>query len=68
MAEGVFTDEDGVEHKTYGISATDTGGNISATYRDIFFDKEVAGNFVDLCNKNKLELCHLSDVIEDVLT
>lgn len=68
MAEGVFTDEDGVEHKTYGISATDSSGNIFAEYRDVFFDKKVAENFVDLCNNSKLELCHLSDVIEDVLT
>lgn len=68
LAEGDFTDEEGVNHKTYGISAKDFNGNISASYPDIFFDKHDAENLVNLCNKNKLELCHLSDVIEDALS
>lgn len=69
LAEGVFTDdEEGVTHKTYGISAKDFNGNISASYPDIFFNKCKAGIFVNLCNESKLELCHLSEVIEDALT
>ena len=68
LAEGVFTDEEGVIHKTYGISARDFNGNISASFPDIFLDKQNAESLVNLCNKNKLELCHLSDVIEDALT
>lgn len=67
LAEGVFTDEDGINRKTYGISAKDFNGNISASYPDIFFDKRKAENLVELCNKSKLELCHLPDVIEDAL-
>ena len=68
LAEGVFTDEEGVNHKTYGISAKDFSKNISVSYPDLFFDKHKADNLVNLCNGSKLELCHLSDVIEDALT
>ena len=68
LAEGVFTDEEGVTYKTYGISAKDFNGNIFVSYPDIFFDKHKAANLVNLCNGSKLELCHLSDVIEDALT
>ena len=68
LAEGIFTDEEGGNHKTYGISARDFNGKVSASYPDIFFEKHKADNLVNLCNGSKLELCHLSDVIEDALT
>lgn len=68
LAEDVFTDEEGLNHKTYGISAKDFNGNICALYPDIFFDKHNAQNLVNLCNESKLELCHILDVIEDVLS
>lgn len=68
LAEGVFTDEEGVKHKTYGISAKDFNGYLFAAYSDIFLDKQNAENLVKLCNKSELELCHLSEVVEDALT
>ena len=68
LTKGVFTDEEGINHKTYGISAKDFNGNSFASYPDIFFNKRNAENFVNLCNGSKLELCHLLDVIEDALT
>ena len=68
LAEDVFTDEEGVNHKTYGISAKDFNGHIFALFPDIFLDKQNAESLVNLCNESKLELCHLSDVIEDALT
>ncbi len=68
LAKGVFTDEEGVSHKTYRISAKDFNGNISASLTDIFLDKQNAESLVNLCNESKLELCHLLDVIEDALT
>lgn len=68
LAEGVFTDEEGLTHKTYGISAKDFNGHIFASFPNIFLDKQNAETLVNLCNENKLELCHLLDVIEDVLT
>ena len=68
LAEGFFTDEEGVNHKTYGISVRDFNGKVSTSYPDIFFDKHNAENLVNLCNESKLELCHLSEVVEDALT
>lgn len=68
LTEDVFVDEEGVSHKTYGISARDFNGKFSTSYPDIFFDKHNAENLVNLCNESKLELCHLLDVIEDALT
>ncbi|MBQ7837660.1 MAG: hypothetical protein IJ395_03460 [Clostridia bacterium] len=68
MAEDVFTDEEGANHKTYGISAKDFNGHIFASFPDIFLNKQNAESLVNLCNESKLELCHLSDVIEDALT
>lgn len=68
LEEGVFIDEEGVSHKTYGISAKDFNGNICALYPDIFFNKCKAEKFFNLCNGSKLELCHLLDVIEDAFT
>ena len=68
LAESFFIDEKGINHKTYGITAKDFNGNVSAAYPDIFFDKEQAESFVNLCNENKLGLCHLADAIEDALT
>ncbi len=68
LSEDVFTDEEGIIHRVYGISATDSNGNKSVSYPDIFFDKKEAETFVNLCNESKLPLCHLQDVIEDMLT
>ncbi len=68
LEEGFFTDEEGATHKTYGISAKDFNGHIFTLFPDIFLDKQNAENLVNLCNESKLELCHLSDVIEDALT
>lgn len=61
------TDEDNREHLVYGITAVDTRGNVLESYEDIFFDKQKAEEFIELCNEEKLELVHLENVIEDVL-
>ena len=61
------TDEENNEFTVYGITAIDILGNMLKSYEDIFFSKEKAKKFVKLCNKEKLELIHLQDVVEDVL-
>ena len=35
---------------------------------DLFLDEHKALEFADLCNEQQLELVHLSDVIEDILS
>ena len=63
----VVTDEDNCKHTVYGITALDSFGNVSKTVKDIFFNKQKAEDFIELCNQEKLELIHLQDVIEDIL-
>lgn len=61
------TDEEKREHTVYGITALNGRGIEAATFPDIFFDKQKAEDFVELCNSEKLELIHLADAVEDVL-
>ncbi len=61
------TDEDNRQHTVYGITALNENSETVDTYPDIFFDKQKAEEFVNLCNFEKLELIHLADVIEDIL-
>ena len=63
----IVFDEDNCEYTVYGITALDCFKNVLITVDDIFFDKQKAEEFVGLCNKEKLELIHLKDVIEDIL-
>ena len=66
--ETTVTNEDGIKRTVYGIDAVDKYGNILSSYTDIFFDKTKAEKFVALCNNCELELIHLPDVIEDIIT
>lgn len=63
----IVLDEDNCEYTVYGITALDSYENVLMTVEDIFFDKQKAEEFVELCNQEKLELIHLQDVIEDIL-
>ena len=63
----VVKDEDNKKYTVYGITALDNFGNVLKTFEDIFFSKQKAEEFVELCNHEKLELIHLQDVVEDVL-
>ena len=64
----VVTDEENHKHTVYGITALDSFGNVLKSAQDIFFDKQKAEEFIKLCNEEKLELIHLQDVIDDILT
>lgn len=61
-------DEDGCSYTVYGIAALNTFGEILVIFDDIFFDKQKALDFINLCNTEGLELIHLNDVIEDLLS
>ncbi len=60
-------DEYGKEYIVYGIEAVDFNGKILQSFPDIFFDKQKAEAFVNLCNESNLELIHLADAVNDVL-
>ena len=63
----VVEDEEKTEFIVYGITAINDNRLTLDTFPDIFFDKQKAINFVNLCNSEKLELIHLKDVVEDAL-
>lgn len=63
----IVTDEDNNKHTVYGVDALNRFENVLESVADIFFDKQKAEAFIDLCNEEKLELIHLQNVIEDVL-
>lgn len=67
LEESKFEDEDEIIRDVFGICAKDSEGNTRATYPDLFFERQRAVDFVDMCNEVELEICHLPDVIEDEL-
>lgn len=55
-------------YTTYGVSAVDTTANKEvALISDVFLYEKQADDFTRLCNKNKLDLIHLADAIDDAL-
>ena len=67
LNETVVTDEEGIKHSVYGLDAFDENGNILKSVSDIFCDRSNAERLIALCNEHFLELCHLTDVIEDAI-
>lgn len=43
-------------------------GEILSSYSDLFFDRQKAERFVNLCNESGLSLVHLSYAVEDAIT
>ncbi len=60
-------DEENKKYVTYGIAAEDAFGKVLKSFSDVFFDKAKAEHLVTLCNREKLSLIHLEDVVEDAL-
>ena len=54
---------------TYGISAHDTSpkNTVIAYIGDITSDKKSLEHLVVLCNREKLSLIHLKDIVEDFI-
>lgn len=67
LNELLITGADGKEHIVYGIEAIDSDLRILLSIHDIFFEKQKASDFVNLCNQCGLSLIHLKDVAEDFL-
>ena len=55
---------DGVTETTYGIGAVRNGVVIKSV-PDVSLERDKVEAVVALCNKEKLELCHLNAVAED---
>ena len=60
-------DEARTTHTVYGIEAIGDGGKILLSISDVFFDRQRAKDFADLCNREKLSFLHFRDAIEDAL-
>lgn len=57
-------------YTSYGIKVTLVNKNISQNIEyisDVFVDEKMAYDFINKCNKNKLEPVHIYDAIEDAL-
>ena len=63
-----ISDEDGKPHLVYGIDILSSSGKILKSIPDIFLNEKEAKKFVTLCNSEELDIIHVYDVIEDVLT
>ena len=57
---------EGISIKTYGIAAYRKGRKLEQR-KDVTTEKACLEHLVELCNREKLSLCHLDDVIEDFL-
>lgn len=69
VQESLWTREIG-RYTSYGVCAWHMEGErrvVLAHISDVFLNEETALNFVDRCNRLKLDLIHLSDAIEDAL-
>lgn len=64
----VSLDEDNESVSVYGIEAVDRKGHVLRSIPNIFTNRDLAEKFVSLCNAEALELIHLDDVIEDLLS
>ena len=67
LCSDIVTDEDNNKYTVYGITAINYNNQILDSIPDIFFDKEKAEEFIELCNCEKVELIHLQDLAEDQL-
>lgn len=69
VEESLWAEDVGI-YNTFGICAYEAGGKSEkevAHVSDIFLIREKAEQFVDMCNKLKLDVIHLLDVIEDMI-
>ncbi len=67
LTENIIKNEEFSNLTVYGIEAVSKQGRVLKSYPDLFFDREEAVAFVELCNTEELMLVHLEDVVEDAL-
>lgn len=62
----------GVSRTAYGIAAyaaadVDGTATVVASVHDVTDDRQKLSEFVELCNRLELSVCHLLEVVEDFL-
>ncbi|MGM9647800.1 MAG: DUF6514 family protein [Eubacteriales bacterium] len=69
VREDRLRDEEGVEHKVYGIEVLSEAGELLPEYTipDLFCQREPAEGLASLCTELQLEPIHLAAVAEDTL-
>ncbi len=67
--EVMAEDKESEDHlyTAFGIRAVDSDGRVALSISDVFCHYEDAVRLVHRCNKGKLALVHLMDVVEDIL-
>ena len=68
LRQDTICDEEKTEYLSYGVEAVGSEGEILSSYSDLFFDRQKAERFVNLCNESGLSLVHLSYAVEDAIT
>lgn len=63
----VLDSPDSGRYTAYGIAVSDEEGKTLRKVHDITCDRAALEELVRLCNELSLSLCHLDDVIEDLL-
>lgn len=66
IREDEIKDEEGNLHTVYGVEAW-RKNELIRSVPDVFIDKNLADYYIGLFNSLDLRLCHLDDVIEDIL-
>ena len=56
------------EDVAYGIDVLDEKGEVIQTMKAVHTDKKTIEELVKLCNSEELNLIHLNDVVEDLIT
>lgn len=67
VRQDTMHDEERNAHTVYGIEAIGSGGEILESIPDVFFDRQRAERFSDLCNGEGLSLVHLTNAVEDAV-
>jgi len=61
-------DVDGyARYTTYGIKIADSVGNMRLFIADVSTNRAFVENFAAICERDRVSLCHVMDVLEDLL-
>ena len=64
---GSYKNQDYGEYRSFGIEAIDSEGNCIKAIQDVTSDRVSLERLIKNCNKEKLNPCHLYDVVCDFL-
>ena len=67
VVSGTVDVEGHARYTTYGIKITDTRGKTRLFIADVSTSREFAERFAAMCERERLSLCHIMDVLEDAL-